>query len=725
MGGSGWRVVLCTSLLCALATAEGALDLATREAELRRAIALAQHGKLGVCNTVVDCPVWNKGGSCRNGRCRCPEGLTGMFCIKKVAAAQKARAPPPPPPSPPPLPAGTHSCLHKVRLCTDKSDCNPQHCPGCSCDPCGQCACVDPFRGAFCEEHTHVPTPAPTPRCHSITRHCHGDRDCNGAECDGCTCAACGRCACTAEWSGPRCATKTRAWYEATDRKSGTPFCTSHSDCNGHACAGCKCLITGKCACTLGFSGDFCTNHARAKIAHVPIWKRTCQVAQDCNWPHCADCACGKDFTCRCAPGFHGDNCDNKKHHGAESGPSAEAGATTNPPTAAPTAPKPTPPPGPTTTPWPTPIVQCLSEGDCNYPVCATCSCFHGGCRCAEGWTGIFCTEKATKAPKEKAAPTPPTPAPTLPNLIPRADQLPCYVTRDCAMAVGAKCYRGVCQCPKGTGGITCESLSTPTPKPTPAPTPFDMKSLKVPKGQMPCFSPGDCNWHAGGKCVNHICQCPEGYSGLGCMQGPTPAPTSTKAGVGVDTSSFQAPPTTTPWPTPMLGCRVVGDCNAAKCKTCTCYHGGCKCAEGYHGTWCQDHAPEPAKKRSTAAPSAVKPKSGENDGLAGVLKKVETLKEKVAQMFSEKPGTLAPADAKREQQSEAAHSAFDSAFGYDDGASAGMAGVTARGGSSAYYAQKFWPGSEEAHDAVVSSKSKHFWPKASYFPGTQGYQNR
>ena len=728
------RFMLSAGILCVLAAlgvpGVAAASLKAREAELRRAIALAQHGKLGICNTVADCPAWNKGGTCRNGRCACPNGLAGLFCLKKKGAAPQtkaAAAAAAPAPAPTTLAPGTHSCLHKVRLCQSKADCNPTHCAGCSCDPCGQCACVDPFRGAFCEELTRAPTPAPTPKCHAA-RTCTADGGCNEA-CDGCTCTGCGQCACTDEYSGAACATKTRKWYQNADAQQGIPYCKSHADCNGHACPDCKCLTTGKCACTLDYSGAFCTGHERAKSA-VPMWQRACQVAQDCNWPRCAACTCGKDFTCGCAPGFHGANCDNKHGTGkAGAGGSAAAaggggaaqaaaaGATAaaTAPTAAPASlpPRPTPRPGPTTTPWPTPIVQCFAEGDCNYPVCATCSCFHGGCRCAEGWGGIFCTERATKAPVVVAVPTP---APPLPDLIPGPDQLPCYVDRDCAMAKGASCYRGVCKCPKGTTGMTCESDAKPTPKPTPAPTPFDLKDLKLAKGTVPCFSQGDCNWRHGGRCVDHQCACGPGYSGMGCMNGPTPAPSP--KGVALDTSAYVYEPTT-PHPTPVLGCKTTGDCNHIECKTCRCHWGGCICTEGFRGNWCQDHAAVPitAKKTKTTKTTKTKKGAAGNGGLTSVLQKVEALKAKMAAMWSGTALTEAPRIAQKGlAQGRKAHYLFDKAFGYDDKASAGSAaGAVGGSGGAAYYAQQFWPGSKEEHDATF--KAKHYWPKGNMFP--------
>lgn len=86
-------------------------------------------------------------------------------------------------------------------------------------------------------------------------------------------------------------------------------------------------------------------------------------------------------------------------------------------------------------------------------------------------------------------------------------------------------------------------------------------------------------------------------------------------------------------------------------------------------------------------------------------------MKDKVAAMFNKSPGTMSPAALQKAKEDSKANRYFDRAFGYDDSASAGSAK-----GDTAYYAQRFWPGSTEVHDAIVNSKK--FWPDDSYFAG-------
>lgn len=498
-----------------------------------------------------------------------------------------------------------------VRECRYDRECNNVHCPGCSCDRCGHCQCSAPFSGAFCtEQATSTAAPKTTANCAAGAPApvCKVDRDCNADNCEGCTCGACGACSCAQGWAGATCRGHTREYYKNKREEQGLPSCSVQGDCNS-ACNGCKCLVTGECSCALNFHGQFCGQKRRAKKAGVALWERQCQVRQDCNWPTCLDCKCGKDFKCQCGDAsFSGPTCGKGASEGSTS---AAAAAATSPPTPAPTPePAPTPVPGPHTTPWPTPMFSCRSQGDCNFPLCASCSCYHGGCKCGEGWTGPFCNARAKKpTPKPTATPTAGAKKAARKKKRARpAHELACTYDIDCLLAPGATCVDGGCKCPKGTHGARCETAaraarrhraatqapaSTSAP-PTPQPTPF----VPLP-GKDPCFHPGDCNFAAtGSRCVNHYCDCRGGWTGDFCDTPPAGFNAAAAAARRHRHSHHSHGGGPTPHPTPALGCSEDGDCNNVHCPGCHCHWGGCRCAEPYSGPFCEERLVPAVPKR-------------------------------------------------------------------------------------------------------------------------------
>ena len=90
-------------------------------------------------------------------------------------------------------------------------------------------------------------------------------------------------------------------------------------------------------------------------------------------------------------------------------------------------------------------------ETHCDSMLCATCDCFHGGCKCLEGWSGPFCSSRV----KVPTPPPTPAPSPWHERRAP-AGEMQCDYDVDCLLAPGSRCVDGGCKCPPGTHGKFC-----------------------------------------------------------------------------------------------------------------------------------------------------------------------------------------------------------------------------------------------------------------------------